>query len=290
MKQVRFIFLVGLILLSTGCDFSEVCHYKGDVRVSFDWKRLVQGDSAPSKMETIFYSDENSPQAFSVSGDTTLREISAGQQHAITFNHLPNITFQGMEKMETAQLCLSTYMEKETLHTVQAPMIYLNKQELKVEPYDTTVCHFVPMPGIQQVNFEFAIIQEADIGSPVSLSGELSGVATTYSLSQMKAVRSSAILEFSTEKKAENEFWKNIRVLGLNPSTADGEAISKILSVSLTLNDGHIYTSELDLTRKFENFLSGVLTCRIEIHISSQGMSMQVADWETRDWGDIHIR
>ena len=290
MKQVRSFFLVGLILLNTSCDFSEVCHYQGDVRVSFDWKRLVQGDSVPPRMETVFYSDENIPKTFTVNGDTTLTGIPAGQQHAITFNHLPNITFQGTEKMETAQLCLSTYMEKETLHTVQAPMIYLNKQELKVEPYDTTVCHFVPMPGIQQVNFEFAIIQEADIGSPVSLSGELSGVATTYSISQMKAVRSSAILEFSTEKKAENKFLKNIRILGLNPSTADGEAISKILSVSLTLNDGHIYTSELDLTRKFENFLSGVLTCRIEIHISSQGMNMQIADWETRDWGDIHIR
>lgn len=290
MKQVRFIFLVGLILLNTGCDFSEVCHYKGDVRVSFDWKRLVQGDSVPSRMETIFYSDENTPQTFRVIGDTTLTGIPAGQQHAITFNHLPNITFQGMEKMETAQLCLSTYIKKEALHTVQAPMIYLDKQELKVEPYDTTACHFIPTPGIQQVNFEFAVIRETDAGSPLTLSGELSGVATAYSLSRMKAVRSSAILEFSTEKKAENEFWKNIRVLSLNPSTADGEAISKMLSVSLMLDDGHVYSSELDLTRKFENFLSGVLTCRIEIYISSQGMSMQIADWETRDWGDIHIR
>lgn len=290
MKQVRFIFLVSLILLNTSCDFSEVCHYQGDVRVSFDWKRLVQGDSVPSGMETIFYSDENTPQTYTISGDTTLKGISAGQQHAITFNHLPNITIQGMEKVETAQLCLSTYIKKDVLHTVQAPMIYLDKQELKVEPYDTTACHFIPTPGIQQVNFEFAIIRETDAGSPLTLSGELSGVATTYSLSRMKAVRSSAILEFSTEKKAETEFWKNIRVLGLNPSTADGEAISKILSVSLTLDDGHVYKSDLDLTRKFENFLSGVLICRIEIHINSQGMSMQIADWESRDWGDIHIR
>lgn len=290
MKQVRFIFLVGLILLNTGCDFSEVCHYQGDVRVSFDWKKLVQGDSIPSRMETILYSDENTPQTFTISGDTTLTGISAGKQHAITFNHLPNITFQRMEKIETAQLCLYTYLKKEALHTVQAPMIYLDNQVMNVEPYDTTSCHFIPTPRIQQVNFEFAIIRETNTDSPVTLSGKLSGVATTYSLSQMKAVRSSAILEFSTEKKAENEFLKNIRVLGLNPSTADGEAISKILSVSLTLDDGHVYTSDLDLTRKFENFLSGVLTCRIEIHISNQGMSMQIADWETRDWGDIHIR
>ena len=290
MKQVRFIFLVGLILLNTGCDFSEVCHYKGDVQLHFDWKKLIQGNSIPSKMETIFYSEANTTESFTVSGDTTLREISAGQQHAITFNHLPNITFQGMEKMGTAQLCLSTYMKKEALHTVQAPMIYLDKQELKVEPYDTTACHFIPTPGIQQVNFEFAIIRETDTGSPLTLSGELSGVATAYSLSRMKAVRSSAILEFSTEKKAENEFWKNIRVLGLNPSTTDGEAISKILSVALTLDNGYQYTGNMDLTNKFENFFSGVLTCRIEIIIHHPAITMRIADWETHNWGEIDIQ
>jgi hypothetical protein len=289
-KKTQLLLLITLTLLTSSCDFSEECHYKGDVQLFFDWKKLVDGDAVPQRMETFFYGEGTIPQSFILSKDTLLTGIAAGQQQVVTLNHPSQVTFTGTENFETLQLCLPTFMEKRSLHTTEAPMIYMDQQQIKVEPYDTVSCHLVPQPIIQQVNFEFEVIRDIAVAAPQKLDAELSGVSTAYLISRMEAVRSSAILGFSTQKESENEFKKSIRVLGLNPSVSGLEAIPKILSVSLTLEDGHLYSSEIDLTNKFENFQTGVLTCRIEIHITNQGMSMQIADWKTLDWGDIHIQ
>ena len=290
MKNTQLLLLICLILLSSSCDFSEECHYKGDVQVCFDWKKLVDGDAVSQRMETFFYGEGNTPQSFILSKDTLLTGIAAGQQQVVTLNHPLQVTFAGTDRFETFQLCLPTFMENGSLHTTEAPMIYMDQQQIKVEPYDTVSCRLVPQPVIQQVNFEFEVIREVVIAAPQKLDAELSGVSTVYLVSRMEAARSSAILGFYTQKESENEFKKSIRVLGLNPSVSGLETIPKILSVSLTLEDGHLYNSEIDLTSKFDNFQTGVLTCRIEIHITNQGMSMQIADWKTLDWGDIHIQ
>ena len=289
-KKTQLLLLITLTLLSSSCDFSEECHYKGDVQLLFDWKKLVDGDVVPERMETLFYGEGNTAQSFTLSKDTLLTGIAAGQQQVVTLNHPSQVTFTGTDNFETLQLCLPTFMENGSLHTTEAPMIYMDQQQIKVEPYDTVSCRLVPQPLIQQVNFEFEVIREVVIAAPQKIDAELSGVSTAYLVSRMEAVRSSAILGFLTQKEYENEFKKSIRVLGLNPSVSGLEVISKILSVSLTLEDGHLYSSEIDLTSKFENFQTGVLTCRIEIHITNQGMNMQIADWKTLDWGDIHIQ
>ncbi|PXV61084.1 uncharacterized protein DUF5119 [Dysgonomonas alginatilytica] len=288
--KITCIILCGLLLIHSCSmiDFSEDCTYTGNVEVRFDWSNLSEGDKVPEWMDTRFYTPALPVRSFMLRGDTLLTEIVTGHYQVLAYNPIKGIDFIGLDNIETA-IAQPPISEKDgKLYTVQAPLLYAAKTDIQVQPYTSTVCELIPKSCIRQLFVNFIVINEG-FAEVENISGELSGVATGYSFAEMEAIRSTAILPFSSIKLSNGNFLSNLRVFGLNPSQEGQSEIQKEMYLSLQLSDGRIFNDILDLTGLFSDFTAASMYLTLEIRLTAMGMKISITDWYTIDQGIIEL-
>lgn len=290
MKQIKNatypLLCAGLFL--SGCNFSEECHYTGNVNVTTDWSQLIPKDSIPMT-EASFYVATGGVQRYEISKDTLLTGVSAGEQTALLVSRAAGVQFTGMESAGTAQAQLPTYTEEGITYTVQAPLLYADCQRLKVEPFETTTCRFVPTPCIRQVNFTFHIIREADAGEPLVLDGRLSGLDSRFNLAAHEAAGGRATLKFSTMKVAVDDFKQTIRVFGFCQTKKVPQFPTNLLTLRVQLSDGYQHEATIPMDKLLASVTAPVINCKIDVFISSLGASLVVSGWEVGNWGEIEL-
>ncbi len=288
MKQiVKTIFTTVLCLsLVSSCnliDFEEDCFYTGDVEVIFNWQLLHKGDEKPDLMQTIFYPDNSALASYLLSGDTLLTGLAAANHEVLAYNRPQGITFHETDCSCSAYASLDTYTNAGKIYTQNAPKLYAAKREILVPAFERTQCVLAPKPCFQQVFIDFVIIRRNVDTVIESLTGELSGVATSYSFGDMQAMPNEAHLAFTTKETETDNYAAAMRILGMCPG------VSRNLDISLSLAGDRDYRQILDLTGVFENFTAPAIYLTIEIYLTNAGISLSIADWRTGEGGNIDI-
>lgn len=286
--KINKIILLSLIAgIMISCDFSETCHYTGKVYVKTNWKK-THGKRA-NMMETIFYGEGKS-ETFRFRKDTVLASVSAGQKRIIFFNRPKdgNAQFKGMENIETAEVILNTTAKNGRLYVGNAPTVFVDKQTLDVAAFDTTEVMFVPAPGIQTINFHYKIVNNRTPGV-ASINSELSGVATSYSLSKLSANRSDATIAFNSTLNGE-EYLGSVQVLGLNPPVTGQAAIENILNMDIKMADGRLISKSVNMTEQLDKFAYGTLDITMELTVNVLDVDFKITNWETKEWGEINLK
>ncbi len=282
--------LCGLLLLHSCSmiDFSEDCTYTGDVEVRFDWSNLPEGDKQPEWMDTRFYGQSTPLLNYKLSGDTLLTGIPAERFEVTAFNPIKGLDYTGFENIQTAKVQLPVSEKDGKLYTVQAPLLYAAKTDIQVQPYTSTLCELIPKSCIHQVFVNFIIINDG-FSEVESISGELSGVATGYSFAEMEAIRSSAILPFTSRKITDNNYLGELRVFGMNPNEEGFAEIPKDLKLSVCMEDKRIFSESFSLTEVFKDFRSASMYLTLEIRLTAMGMKISITDWYIIDQGIIEL-
>ena len=286
-KLVKTIFTTVLCLsLVSACnliDFEEDCFYTGDVEVIFNWQQLHKGDEKPDLMQTIFYPDNSALTSYLLSGDTLLTGLAAANHEVLAYNRPQGITFHETDCPCSAYASLDTYTNQGKVYTQNAPKLYAAKREILVPAFERVQCLLAPKPCFQQVFIDFVIIRQ-NVDTPIeSLTGELGGVATGYSLGDMRAMPNEAHLAFTTKETETDNYAAAMRILGMCPG------VSRNLDISLSLAGDRDYRQILDLTGVFENFTAPAIYLTIEIYLTNAGISLSIADWRTGEGGNIDI-
>lgn len=292
MKKIRILFSVISCLLLASCsliDFSEDCTYTGSVEVKFDWSNLLEGDKVPGSMDTRFYGQSISHFGYLLSGDTLLSGIPAAGYQVTAFNRAESLEYTGLENIETTKAQLPVTEKKGKLYTVQAPLFYAAKTDIQVLADQTGECLLYPKSCIRQVFMNFILIKEGFDTDVESISGELGGVATGYSFSKNEAIRSSAILAFTSRKINDNNYLAELRVFGMNPDEEGLTEIAKDLELSVSMTDKRIFSENFSLTEIFKDFRSASMYLTLEIRLTAMGMKVSITDWYTVDQGKIEL-
>ncbi len=270
-------------------DFSEDCTYTGNVEVRFDWSNLLEGDKVPEWIDTRFYGQSTPLLNYKLSGDTLLSGIPAERFEITAFNPIKGLDYTGLENIQTAKAQLPVSEKDGKLYTVQAPLLYAAKTDIQVQPYTSTICELAPKSCIRQVFIDFIIINEGFDSNVESISGELSGVATVYSFAEMEAIRSSAILPFTSRKITDNNYLAELRVFGMNPNEEGFAEIPKDLKLSVCMEDKRIFSESFNLTEVFKDFRSASMYLTLEIRLTAMGIKISITDWYTVDQGIIEL-
>jgi hypothetical protein len=276
-------------------DFSEDCTYYGDVKIRFDWSGLLKGDTKPDKMQTTFYGKNVANQMeaghayiYTLQGDTLLNDIAEGSYNILSCNPADGISLSNQKGNITASL--PVYRENNKSYTIQAPVLYAGKEKITVQPFETSLLKLQPESCIQQIGIDFVIIRENLDREVISLSGELSGVSTGYSLSGMSPLEAYASLAFKSIRQQENNFNSKLNVFGLSANVMDNDSgIANMLNVSLLLSGGTVYSQDIDLTDTFYGFTSPAIHLTVEIRLSALGINISLTDWYFVDQGEIEI-
>lgn len=277
MKKIFVI--AGIICFCSSCDFSENCHYTGVVDLKIDKTHL---DNETKNLNVLFYCEGNPALKFLVDGDTVISEINAGKNNLILINDLKDVSFEGMSKKESAQISLNTLTKGEKVYVNSSPLIFTDRKDIDVAPFDTVKVILKPVESEKKINFDFQVKGE---GSAVKLAAELSGVQTKYSLSTMNALPSEAILPFDGTKTNHNVFTKSVYALGVNQKTG----VKKILSIKLNLSDGITLSHDIDLTERLDSSSGAIIDCSIILTIKNADFNVIIQDWTSRDWGTINL-
>lgn len=292
MKKIRILFSVISCMLLVSCtliDFSEDCTYTGSVEVKFDWTNLLEGDKIPHLMDTRFYGQSIPHFGYLLGGDTLLSEIPAGRYEVTAFNQAEGLEFAGLENTETAKALLPITEKEGKLYIIQTPLLYAANTNVQVLADQTSSCQLNPKSCIRQVFINFIVIKDGFDSDVESISGELSGVATGYSFSQMEAVRSSAILPFTSRKITYNNLLAELRVFGMNPDEEGLSEITKDLELSVCMEDNQVFSEQFNLTEIFKDFRSASIYLTLEIRLTAMGMKISITDWYTVDQGVIEL-
>jgi hypothetical protein len=275
----KILVIVGLICLCGCAEFSENCHYTGVVDLSIDKSNL---SPETKKMKAVFYCDGNPTLIFDLHGDTVLSSINAGKNNILLINDVSEVSFDNLNNKESAQISLKTLTKGKKVYVNSAPLIFTDKKNIDVLPFDTVKVRFIPILSEKKINFKFQINGDVNVSS---LSAELSGIQTKYSLSSMSAISSEAILPFDGIMSKENNFSKSIFTLGINKKTG----IKKLLSIKLNMSDQMNLNQNIDLTDKLDNSDGAVIDCTIIISINKTQLYTTIQDWTTHDWGAINF-
>lgn len=280
------------VSLNSGCsmiDFSEDCFYTGNVNVLFDWKYLPEGDEKPELMGTFFYPDNSGYSSYWISKDTLIEGLAADYHQVLAFNRVEGVSIYETDCPCTAYAQMDIYTKNGKTYSTNVPAMYAAKREIQVSAFETTECLLVPKPCYQQVFIDFIIIRENIDTQITALTGELGGISIKYSFSEMKGIRSEALLPFTGNETAKDTWHTALKVFGMNPKEAGQAKISNKLNINLVLSNQTIYDANIDLTSVFENFTSPEIYLKLEIRLSSIGISLSIADWYTGEGGDIDL-
>lgn len=292
MKKIRILFSVISCMLLASCsliDFSEDCTYTGNVEVKFDWTNLLEGDKIPGWMDTRFYGQSIPHFGYLLSGDTLLTGIPAQRFEVTAFNRAEGLEYTGLENPETAKAQLPVTEQDGNLYTLQAPLLYAANTTVLVLADQTSSCLLNPKSCIRQVFINFILIKDGFDSDVESISGGLGGVATGYSFYQKEAIRSSAILPFTSMKIRDNNYLAELRVLGMNPNEEGLAEIAKDLELWVSMTDKRIFSEHFSLTEIFKDFRSASMYLTLEIRLTAMGMKISITDWYTVDWGIIEL-
>lgn len=275
----KILVIVGLICLCSCTEFSENCRYTGAVDLSIDRSNL---SPETKHMKALFYCDGNPALNFTLYGDTVLSSINAGKNNVLLINDISEVSFDNLNDKESAQISLKTLTKGEKVYVNSAPLIFTDKKDIDVLPFDTVKLHLSPISTEKKINFKFLINGDTNV---TSISAELSGIQTKYSLASMCPLTSEAIILFDGIKNQENDFSQSIYTLGLNTKSG----IKKVLSLSLNLSDRMKLSQNIDLTEKLDNSEGSVIDCTIMISINNSKLETIIQDWTTHDWGTINF-
>ena len=275
----KILVIVGFMCLCSCAEFSENCHYTGVVDLSIDKSNL---SSDTKKMKAVFYCDGNQALNFTVNGDTVLSSINAGKNNVLLINDVSEVSLENLSSKESAQLSLKTFTKGEKVYVTSAPLIFTDKKDIDVLPFDTVKLHLTPISSEKKINFKFQIEGEANVSA---LSAELSGIQTKYSLSTMCPITSEAIIPFDGIKDKDSDFSQSICTIGLNQKTG----VKKILTMTMNLSDQINLSQNIDLTDKIDNSEGAVIECTILITINKTQLNTIIQDWTTHDWGTINF-
>ncbi|MDP4201136.1 MAG: DUF5119 domain-containing protein [Bacteroidota bacterium] len=279
MKLVQIISSLCLGVLLTSCnliDFSEKCTYHGNVNVRFDWQNLPTGSAVPKQMRTVFLLDGVPQTAYDLLGDTLLSSVKAGKYTVLSYNPAMGIT------IENNKASLPVYSKDNTTYTTQAPLLYVAKSDVTVQPFETTLCQLSPKCCTQQINIDFVVIKENINCDLIGLTGELEGVSTGYNLYEGTMKKEFASLPFTSLRLQGNTFTTNLKVFGINST-------NNAMTVSLQLSDGAIFTQAIDLKDVFKNFTAPAIQLSLEIHLTGLGMTIDLADWHLVNQGYLEL-
>lgn len=294
MKPIRYIMIAGLVLLYSGCRFSEDCNYTGSVQLTMDWESLWGDIQKPESMNVLFYRSDKSSAQRTLLGDTIYENIPSGETEMIIINQPTGAEFSGLESFTNSEIYLPTYFEGNIRAVNECPMICAFNSHLTVPIEDLVQETVTPLPIIKQMYFIVHVIKEGVTSNISSCKASLSGIPTAYSLSRKEAIRSKATVYFPLEKNESEEegeeYGHSFYVLGVNPTKAGEESISKKISVTVNLDDGEVKSEEIDITSELDAFTSNVFKCEITVKITAVSTNVEISSWEQGIWGQIIIQ
>lgn len=272
-------------------DFSEDCTYYGNVEIKPDWSGLPKGETVPVLTDIHLLSPLHNYN-YRIPADTLVTDIQATNYRVLAFNSygLENISFSGMDCPDTANAGVSTYERDGRLCTLNAPAFYAANSDLTVIPFETVLCEPILKPAIRQINIDFVVVDNTDIGVS-AISGELSGIAYKYGFKELDALESSAWLAFGSVRNEEktNVFSSSLKIFGVNPDKQGMKRIDNLLDIVLQTSNGNTYKETIDLTDVFSGFTTRIINITIEIRLGLMGMEVDITGWNVSEGGIIEL-
>lgn len=293
-KLISHIAILCILMMMSGCRFSEDCNYTGNVHIMMDWESLWGDIKKPDTLTALFYRGDKVSAQRMLLGDTIYENIPSGESHLIAINQPGSTDFVRLDFLPEAEIHLPTYFEGNIRAVNECPMICTFNGNLTI-PIEGTVQQTVsPLPIIKQMVFIVHIVKEGVTGNVTSCQASLSGIPTGYSLNKQEAIRSKATVFFSLEPYAnpegKEEFRHHFFVLGVNPTKVGEDIIGKKLSVTVTLDDGEVKSEEVDITTELDRFTSNIFKCEVTVKITSVSTNIEIASWKQGTWDQIVIQ
>lgn len=293
-KLISHIAILCILMMMSGCRFSEDCNYTGNVHIMMDWESLWGDIKKPDTLTALFYRGDKVSAQRMLLGDTIYENIPSGESHLIAINQPVSTDFVRLDFLPEAEIHLPTYFEGNIRAVNECPMICTFNGNLTI-PIEGTVQQTVsPLPIVKQMYFIVHVIKEGVTGNVSSCKASLSGIPTAYSLSRKEAMRSKATVYFPLEKSESEEEGEEYRhsfyVLGVNPTKDGVESISKKISVTVILDDGEVKSEEVDITSELDAFTSNVFKCEVTVKITAVSTNVEISSWEQGTWDQIVIQ
>ena len=296
MKLIRYIMIVGLVLLYSSCRFSEDCNYTGNVQLTMDWESLWGNIQKPESMSVLFYRSDKLSAQRTLLGDTIYENIPSGETDMVIINRPSGTDLIGSESYNSLEISLPTYFEGNIRAISECPMICSFSSHLTVPIEETVQQTVTPLPIIKQIFFVVHVVKEGITGNVTACRASLSGIPTAYSLSNQQALRNKATVFFPLEKSetedetAGEKFQHDFYVLGVNPSIAGQESIPKKLTITVLLDVGEIKSDEVDLSAELDAFDQNIFRCEVTVTITAVSTNVEISSWEQGIWGQITIQ
>lgn len=279
----KLIVSLTLVLVLTGCQFSEDCRYTGNVLVLADWDNLWDTLEKPESLEVFFYGKSLDPKAFF--GDTLYSGISSGNSNILIYNPHEDIIIKGKETLATAEIHLPTYFNGNTRAVKESPLICTSYEQALIPIEDVVTVRTSPRPIVKQMDFTINIVSQGQIGEILSCDAMLSGMTTGYSLmTNQPHSNNRASVFFPLQKIDSAQFRHDFFVLGVAPSAQN------ILTITVKLSDGEVKTSAIDLSTELNSFTDDIFSCCIDVNITAASIEVTISQWEQGIFGQLIIQ
>lgn len=292
-RLVPHIATLCILLMMSGCRFSEECNYTGNVQIMMDWESLWGDIKKPDTLTALFYRDDRLSAQRTLLGDTVYENIPSGKTDLLVINQPKGTESSGIEVYSGAELHLPTYFEGNIRAVNECPMVCAFNGNLTVPIEELVQQTVTPLPIIKQMVFTVHVVKEGITGNVISCHASLSGIPTGYSLSRQEAIRSKATVFFplspATSPEGDEEYRHHFFVLGVNPARTGEEPIEKKLAVTVTLDDGEVKSEEVDITAELDHFTENVFKCDVTVKITALSANVEIASWGQGKWDQIVI-
>ena len=292
MKKILILIVTAVFI--TSCEFSEECNYTGSVELSLDWESLWGNLQKPDSLSVFFYREGTFSAGKGLLGNTTdtlYNNIPSGNSNMVIFNHPQEIESHSLVELSDAELRLPTYFEGNIRPVRECPMICQMSNDILVPIEGTAKQGVSPLPIVKQMVFTVNVIREGITGELTACNASLSGISTGYSFSNNMATRTKSTVFFPLEKKKEiDSFTHSFFVLGVNPDKEGEEDITKKLSITVTLSDGEVKSTDFDLSDQLNSFNSNIFKCEVDVTVTSLSATIAIVGWQQGTWQSIEIQ
>lgn len=249
---------------------------EGKVKLTFNWKKLLAGSSAPTKMKLYFYGNNGTVQSVDCGGTAFEGTLPTGTYQLLAYNtDGTQIQFKNQDSYANTQ----AYTPNLTRTTyINQPFFFYGTgvSELIVSSEQTDSLTIIPKPLSRLATMKFIIIGKVE--HIESLQCVLSGLAQSIKIASGEAIGQDGTITFTPQSvPGTNDYQATIGFFGAIPPTIND------LTVEINFADGSKGTMNLNISTALQHpDYSTIINTNVEIDIRGDiqtGFIAMIKDW-----------
>lgn len=271
--------MFAFLLVAQGCSKRDLdpVPTTGGVKLTFDWSKLVTGESIPSKMRLYFFGSDGSVVTGESDGKEYTGQLPFGTYQVVACNEDgSNVSISGDTKYSdisayspTATKAASYMSQPSYFYGVGLPTITITATSISTST-------ITPVPLVEKGTILFNIT--GNVKNVSSISCSLSGLAQSVKIANGELVGTSGLISFSPTAVANtSEYQSAITFWGRAASSTN------TLSFQLNFTDGTSQTLSKDISSALTN-LSATVAVNVDVDIDITGNATLGFKGTIKDW------